>query len=58
MSKPIEQRAREALGAEHPGPLIEGQVAGNDDRHRNGWVSQRQGPASASRENWEQLGPR
>ena len=28
----IEQRAGEALGAEHTGPLIEGQVAGDDDR--------------------------
>ena len=28
----VEQRAGEALGAEHTGPLVEGQVAGNDDR--------------------------
>ena len=28
----IEQRASEALGGEHTGPLIEGQVAGNDNR--------------------------
>ena len=32
MSKPIEQRAGQSLGAEHPGPLIEGQIAGDDDR--------------------------
>ena len=28
----IEQRAGQPLGAEHAGPLIEGQVAGDDDR--------------------------
>src|SRR5277367_1357526 len=28
----IEQRTGEALGAKHTGPLIEGQVAGDDDR--------------------------
>jgi len=28
----IEQRASKTLGAEHAGPLIEGQVAGDDDR--------------------------
>jgi hypothetical protein len=32
VGKSIEQRAGESLGAEHPGPLIEGQVAGDDDR--------------------------
>ena len=32
MGKAIEQRAGQALGTEHPGPLIEGQVAGDDDR--------------------------
>ena len=28
----IEQRASEALGGEHAGPLVEGQVAGDDNR--------------------------
>src|SRR5712692_2222631 len=28
----IEQRAGQALGGEHTGPLIEGQIAGDDDR--------------------------
>src|SRR5271156_6453100 len=32
MCKAIEQRASEALGGAHAGPLIEGQVACNDDR--------------------------
>ena len=32
MSKAIEQRASGALGGEHAGPLVEGQVAGDDDR--------------------------
>ena len=32
MGKAIEQRAGQSLGAEHSGPLIEGQVAGDDDR--------------------------
>ena len=32
MGKAIEQRAGQSLGAEHAGPLIEGQVAGDDDR--------------------------
>src|ERR1035437_879866 len=32
VSKAIEQRASEALGGEHAGPLVEGQVAGEDDR--------------------------
>ena len=32
VSKAIEQRASEALGGEHAGPLVEGQVAGDDDR--------------------------
>jgi hypothetical protein len=32
VSKAIEQRAGEALGGEHAGPLVEGQVAGDDNR--------------------------
>jgi hypothetical protein len=32
MGKAIEQRASEALRGEHSGPLVEGQVAGDDDR--------------------------
>jgi len=32
MGKAIEQRASEALGGEHAGPLVEGQVAGDDNR--------------------------
>src|ERR1019366_4080562 len=32
VSKAIEQRASEALGGEHAGPLVEGQVAGDDNR--------------------------
>ena len=32
MGEAIEQRASEPLGAEHSGPLVEGQVAGDDDR--------------------------
>ena len=32
MGEAIEQRASEPLGAEHAGPLVEGQVAGDDDR--------------------------
>ena len=32
MGEAIEQRASEPLGTEHAGPLIEGQVAGDDDR--------------------------
>src|ERR1035437_2083506 len=32
VGKAIEQRAREALGGEHASPLVEGQVAGDDDR--------------------------
>ncbi len=32
VSEAIEQRAGQALGGEHTGPLIEGQIAGDDDR--------------------------
>src|ERR1019366_7034825 len=32
VSKAIEQRASGALGGEHAGPLVEGQVAGDDNR--------------------------
>jgi hypothetical protein len=32
MGESVEQRANEALGAEHAGPFVEGQVAGDDDR--------------------------
>ena len=32
MGQAIEQRAGKALGAEHAGPFVEGQVAGDDDR--------------------------
>ena len=32
VGKAIEQRAGQALGGEHAGPLVEGQVAGDDDR--------------------------
>src|SRR5271154_837217 len=32
VSEAIEQRAGEALGGEHAGPLVEGQIAGDDDR--------------------------
>ena len=32
MGEAIEQRAGQSLGAEHAGPLIEGQIAGHDDR--------------------------
>ena len=32
VSKAIEQRASEALGGEHTGPLVEGEVAGDDNR--------------------------
>jgi hypothetical protein len=32
VSKAIEQRADQALGAEHAGLLVEGQVAGDNDR--------------------------
>ena len=28
----VEQRSGQALGGEHAGPFIEGQIAGNDDR--------------------------
>ena len=28
----IEQRASEALGGEHAGPLVEGEIAGDDNR--------------------------
>jgi hypothetical protein len=31
VGKAIEQRTSEALGSEHTGPLIEGQIAGDDD---------------------------
>ena len=31
MGKAIEQRAGQALGGEHAGPFVEGQIAGNDD---------------------------
>jgi hypothetical protein len=32
VGEPVEQRAGEALGAEHACPLVEGQVAGDDGR--------------------------
>ncbi len=32
VSKAIEQRAGQALGGEDAGPLVEGQVAGDDNR--------------------------
>src|ERR1019366_9229744 len=32
VGKAIEQRASQALGGEHAGPLVEGQVAGDDNR--------------------------
>jgi hypothetical protein len=32
MGETIEQRAGQPLGTEHAGPLVEGQVAGDDDR--------------------------
>jgi len=32
VGKAIEQRASKALGGEHAGPLVEGQVAGDDNR--------------------------
>ena len=31
VGKAIEQRTSEALGSEHTGPFIEGQIAGDDD---------------------------
>src|SRR6516164_11127618 len=32
VSKPVEQSAGQALGGEHAGPLVEGQIAGDDGR--------------------------
>ena len=32
MGEAVEERAGQALGAEHAGPLVERQIAGDDDR--------------------------